>query len=367
MYESAETLLDRYEPQEIGQIVVEPQVTEARFSPCGRFLAATGFDARVRLWNVSGERPMELPAIAGHNGWVHSIVYHPDESIIYSSDSWGQIRATQLTDEGLQVLWSRPNAHDGWIRQIDISRDGKVIASCAPDRRICLWSTEDGSPISQWQGHDEDIQSLRFHPGGNYLATGDAKGVAKLWEYSSGRLIREFDARALWLLHRLQDVGGVRLIRFKPDGKQLACGGVKPSSGGTVQGEPTLLVFDTETAELKATLTLGAASDCFLHDVHWTDDDVLMCVTSGTPGAGKLVMRRIEDEKAFYETTKMPNCLSISLHSKTFNPQLSSEAKRLAIVTTNRNSNGNGRRLNENGEYEGNNSPIFIFRLGKKV
>ena len=93
------------------------------------------------------------------------------------------------------------------------------------------------------------------------------------------------------------------------------------------------------------------------NDVHWTDDGVLMCVTSGTPGAGKLVMRRIEDEKPFFETTKMPNCLSISMIA---------ESKRLAVVTTNRNSNGNGRML-KNGEYPGNNSPIFLFQLGKKA
>ena len=108
-------------------------------------------------------------------------------------------------------------------------------------------------------------------------------------------------------------VGGARLIRFNPVGTQLACGGVKPSSGGTVQGDPTLLIFDTETSELKATLTFGVANDCYLHDVHWTDDDVLICVTSGTPGSGKLIMRRIEDEKAFYETTKMPNCTSVKV------------------------------------------------------
>lgn len=356
MNDSDQAVLERYALNETGQIVVEPQVTEARFSPCGRYLAATGFDSRLRLWDVSAPEHIELAAVTGHNGWVHSVAYHPTERIVYSSDSWGQLRATQIADEAPKEIWSRPNAHDGWVRQIDISSDGKLLASCAPDRRICIWSTSDGSLYAEWKGHDEDIQSVRFSPDGKSIATGDAKGQMKLWEVNSQKMIREFDATKLWLLHRLQDVGGVRLIRFKPDGSQIAAGGVKPSSGGTVQGEPTLIVFQTETAESVATLTLGAVSDCLLHDVHWTKDDVLICVTSGTPGTGKLVMRRIEDEKPFFETTKMPNCHSVSYLE---------ESKRLAVVTTNRNSNGNGRRLNKDGKYEGNNSPIFLFQLGK--
>jgi WD40 repeat protein len=358
MLDTTEALLARYEPQEVAQIVAEPQVNEARFSPCGCYLAAAGFDARVRLWNVSGPKPEEFPAIPGHNGWVHSVVFHPQEPIVYSADSWGQLMGTRLADQSWQPMWQRPQAHDGWIRQIDISSDGRLLASCAPDRRIGLWSALDGQPIAQWLGHDDDIQSLRFHPNGKHLATGDAKGQIKLWDVQSRELIRQFDAGPLWMLHRLQDVGGVRVIRFRGDGQQMACAGVKPANGGTVQGEPTLMVFDTESAELKTTLTFGVANDCFLQDVHWTEDGVLICVTSGTPGTGKIIMRRVEDDKPFFETTKIPNCLSVSLLPS---------AGRMAIVSTNRNSNGNGRRLNKEGEYEGNNSPILLFQLGKQA
>ena len=35
----------------------------------------------------------------------------------------------------------------------------------------------------------------------------------------------------------------------------------------------------------------------------------------------------------------------------------------LAIVATNKGSNGNGRRLDENGQYIGNHSPIHILQM----
>lgn len=357
MSESTEACLAQYEPQEAGIIAADPQVIEARISPCGRILAAASFDARVRLWNIAVDEPQELPSITGHNGWVHCVAFHPQLPLVVSSDSWGQVRATRIDHEMNSEVWRQERAHDGWVRQIDISPDGKLVASCAPDRCVRLWSLEDGALLSEW-ANDADIQSVRFHPGGDSLAAGDARGRVKLWELASKELVRELDASALWLQHRLQDVGGVRVIRFHPDGSHVACGGVKPVNGGTVQGEPTLIIFNVESGKSTATLAFGEAKDCFLQDVHWTDDGILIAVTSGTPGAGKVVLRRVEDEKPFYESTKLPNCQSVSVHAG---------SRRMAIVTTNRNSNGNGRNLNKEGTYAANNSPIHLFRLGKKL
>ncbi|MCA9228100.1 MAG: hypothetical protein KDA47_20905 [Planctomycetales bacterium] len=350
-----QALLQKFEPRETGVITADPQVTEARFSPCGCYLAAGGFDARVRVWDISGDEPTESPAIVGHNGWVHAIVFHPEQDVIYSADSWGQIRATRHDGGEPESLWNVEQAHDGWIRQLDISPDGKLLASAAPDGRVCVWSTADGQRVAEWTGHNEDVQSLRFDPSGKLLASGDAKGKVRLWQVDSGECIREFDAGSLWLLHRLQDVGGVRLIRFNHDGSLLACGGVTPKNGGTVQGKPTLLIFDTASGEQRQSIEFGEDKDCLLHDLVWHADDVLIGVTSGTPGTGKLVMRRPGDEKPFFETTKMANCHSLSYHADT---------NRLAIVATNKGSNGNGRRLNKDGEYEGNNSPIHLLKMG---
>ena len=354
--EDHQALLKRYEPKESSVIAADPQIVEVRFSPDGAMLAAAGYDARVRVWKLDKGVASESNSITGHNGWVHSVTFHPTESTIYSADSWGQLRATRLVDEVPASHWIQPTAHDGWIRQIALNSDGRLLASCAPDKRVCLWDSETGELVGELLGHDEDVQSVQFSPDGQLVATGDAKGKVRVWDVASRKLLRKLDAAELWLLHRLQDVGGVRVIRFNPAGTLVACGGVKPANGGTVQGEPTLLIFDVSTGERMHTLKFGEQKDCQLHDLHWTSDDVLMGVTCGTPGTGKLVFHRLGDEKAFYETTKFPNCQSLSYHAA---------SNTLAVVTTNRNSNGNGRRLNKDGQYEGNTSPIHLFKLGQ--
>ncbi|MGE0759348.1 MAG: WD40 repeat domain-containing protein [Pirellulaceae bacterium] len=351
------TLLQQYEPQAAEVIVADPQVLEARFSASGRLLAGAGYDGRIRIWDVSGDKAVESPAITGHHGWVHSVVFHPTEHLLFSADSWGQIRATRIGAEA-EALWQQTDAHDGWIRQLDISPDGQLLASCAMDGRVALWSTADGRRLGEFREHGCDVQSVRFHPSGQWLASGDGLGKVRIWNVAERRLQTEMDASSLYLLHRLQDVGGVRLIRFHPDGTRMGCGGVTPKNGATVQGEPTLLVFDFPAGKMVQRLSFGEAKDCFLHDVTWQADGVLMAVTSGTPGTGKVVFRRLEDDKPFYETTKLPNCHSLSF---------SYAGRRLAVVTTNRNSNGNGRRLNADGQYPGNNSPIHLFHVGSRT
>jgi len=51
----------------------------------------------------------------------------------------------------------------------------------------------------------------------------------------------------------------------------------------------------------------------------------------------------------------MPNCHSLSVHP---------DAAQLAVVATNRGSNGNGRRLDKEGRYAGNSSPIHFMQMG---
>jgi len=354
MSDEAKQLLERFEPQEYHVLTADPQILAVRFSPDGELLAAGGFDGCVRLWDVSQEAPRELESLRGHDGWVQAIAFSPDGSFLFSSDSWGQLKAWDLTGGDPQLAWKIDGAHDGWLRDLDVSADGKRLVTCGRDQVARIWTAVDGAHLFELRGHNTDVFCARFHPSGEFVVTGDDRGVIKVWGTSDGRCQRELDASVLYLLHRLQDVGGVRLLSFDRAGKTLAAGGTVPKNGATVQGTPTVLLFDFASGELQHRLSLGAASHCFVHEVVLHDAGFVMAVTSGTPGQGQLLFQRPADEKPFFLSIKIPNCHSVQFHAPT---------NRLAVVSTNRGSNGNGRRLNKEGEYEGNNSPIHFFRL----
>jgi len=352
---TTEELQARYTAQPVHQVELDRQLHCARFSPCGKYLIGGDFDAKVRRFAVEGEEPFqELPPLEGHNGWLQPIEFAPEGGLMLTADSWGRISAWSYDDEQPQVKWTNESAHDGWVRMLSISSDGKRLASCGLDKTVRVWSTADGKLERELTGHEHDVRSVQFHPGGKLLVSGDLHGIIKKWDVDKGECVGEIDAGALFIYDRLQDVGGVWCLRFDREGKTLAAAGVKPDNGATVQGVPTTLLFQFESGELLHTLEMGTSKDCYVHDLLLHDDGFVVAVTSGTPGTGQILFHKPGDEKPFFVTNKYPNCHSVSLHP---------DGKRLAVVATNKGSNGNGRRLNKDGEYEGNNSPVHIFEL----
>ena len=356
MNDDAKQLLERYGPKELKPLQTDRQLGQARFSPCGKLLFVGGLDGTIRRWDASANELIELPPLTGHGGWVQAIAFGPDQRL-YSADSWGQLRAWSYSAPEPLVVWSAASAHNGWIRSVTVSPDGKRLATCGLDQIVRVWSAANGSKQLELSGHDEDVFCVAFHPDVRSLVSGDFKGIIKHWDVETGTCMRDFDARVLFKLDRLQDVGGVRCLAFDRDGTMLAASGTTPKVGANVQGNPTILVFDWQTGMMKHSLSLGGEGDGFVYDMHFHPDGFLMAVTSGNPGSGKFLFIRPRDKDPFFVTTKMPNCHSLAVHPN---------GTRLAVTATNGGSNGNGRQL-KNGEYPGNWSPVHLWDMPTKV
>lgn len=348
-------LLEAFQPKEftVLQKTGGHEFSAVRFSPCGKFLVGAAFDAKIARWNLTGEQPQELAPLSGHNGWVSEVAFDPAGQFVFSADTWGRLRATPLADEMPQPKWDVAAAHDGGIRALAVSGDGKFVATGGNDRKVRVWSAEDGRKLHEFDKHADPVLRVAFHADSKSLVSGDLKGIVHQFDVVAGTHVRQFDAGVLFKLDRLQDTGGVRALAFSPDGGLLAVGGTKPAGGGNVQGVPTVLVFDWMAGTLKQTVDLGQASDVYITDVQFHPAGFLMCTNCGNPGAGKLIYRRLEDAAPFYTGTNMANLHSLSLHpNKT----------RLAVVGTNANSAGNG-KLVKDGNYPTNWSPIWLLDM----
>ena len=354
MNDDIASLQTRFTPKEGKPVKLDRQLSAARFTACGKYLLAAGHDGLVRRLDASGDELLELKPLAGHGGWVQRVVPLPTGDVACSADSWGQLRCMSFVDEAAAPRWANVAAHAGWILDLALSPNGTLIATCGVDRAVRVWSVADGSKLHEFLAPEWEALSVTFTPDDASVLAGDLSGKVRQWELASGKITREFDASVLHKRDRLQDVGGARRLLFSPDGTQLLCGGTKPKGGGFVQGSATLLVFEAVTGQLSKTIDFGGDETGYVTDLAWHPAGFLMLTTSGQPGNGKLVFRRLTDDAAFFETTKLPNCHSVALH-----PSL----QKLAVIATNAGSSGNGRNLAKDGTYPGNYTPIHEWTL----
>ena len=395
MNDDLASLKTRFEPKEARQLKLDRQMNAARFTACGRYLLAAGHDGLVRRFDAAVEELPELKPLVGHGGWVQALALPkkrdetPADEVVYSVDSWGQLRCGSFVDEAAAPRWVNKTAHDGWILDVSLSPNGKLLATCGIDRAVRVWSAADGSKLHEFSVPEWEVLSVAFAPDDGSVLAGDLSGKVRQWELASGKLTREFDASSLHKADRLQEIGGARHLLFveapraesqgasdkpkdgapSPDASTLSlrpqpspltpsykllCAGTKPKNGGNVQGLPTVLVFDWASGQLEKSIELGKEGDVYVTDLVFHPAGFLMATASGNPGTGKLVFRRLEDDAAFFETTKMPNCHSLTLHPS---------HQKFAVVATNGGSNGNGRNLTKDGSYPGNFSPIHVWTL----
>lgn len=351
-------LLKRYEPKQLKVLSTERQLFGSRFTPCGKFLISGGFDGLIHRWDATTDEFEPLPAIETHGGWTQAIAVDPASKRLFSGDSWGKLCCWDLVDAQSKPQWTIDAAHESWLRAIAVSADGKLIATCGMDKRVRVRAADSGKLIRDFSGHTDDVFALAFHADNKSVVSGDLQGKIKQWDLSSGQQVREFDAGLLFAAHRLQDVGGVRVLALSPDNSQLVAAGTQPKNGGNVQGVPTILVFDWKSGKLVKTMEVGQASDVYVSDLQFHAAGFLIVTTSGNPGTGKLLYLHIKDQKPFFTSTKMANCKAVSVHPN---------GLRIAVTAVNRGSNGNGRRLGKDGEYAGNSSPIHIFDMPNPV
>lgn len=79
-------------------------------------------------------------------------------------------------------------AHEGGVRAVAVSADGKLIATGGADRKIKLWNP-DGALVRSIDAHDGDVTCLSFSADGTRLASGGADNKVKQWKASDGSLV----------------------------------------------------------------------------------------------------------------------------------------------------------------------------------
>jgi WD40 repeat protein len=220
-----------------------------RCDPSGKYIFAGGQDNAVQRWDIASGKKTTL---TGHESWIRAIAFAANEKLAITADYHGKLLFWPVDAEAPKPVKSI-EAHDGWVRWMTVSPDGKRLATAGNDGVVKLWSLPDCKPIASLSGHGCHVYAAVFAPDGT-VASCDLKGVVKVWDVARGAATREMDAKILYKYDTgfMADIGGARGMAYSPDGKYLACSGITDVSNAFAGvGNPLVVVFDAATGQRK--------------------------------------------------------------------------------------------------------------------
>ena len=201
-------------------------------------------------------------------------------------------------------------AHAGWITDLDLcaptsKAQRETLVTVGHDMLVKTWDARTGAPRAVFAGHKAEtpegylsaLYAVAASPCEAIIASGDRTGEVRIWDLHTEREVAKFtcgDFYTFDAVKRDRSMGGVRRLRFSPDGTKLAVAGIGAVSNvdGFV-GPNRLEVWDWRAGKRLA--VLQDSHNAVLNDVRWTRDGNQLIAGGGGDAGGLLISWSVAD------------------------------------------------------------------------
>lgn len=193
------------------------------------------YDHRCRLTILDPFAPGQNRSrlVGGHRATqydeVRDLIFFPDENQFMFADNSGRIGVTNGEFFGNQKStlggFQLPKSE---ARCLALSPDNTHVAAGLKNGKIQVYSLGDWKQSGEFEGHDEKVTGIAFHPNGRFLVSGSEDKQIIIWDMNSGQEVR-----------RISLEEEVKCLAISPDGSFFA----------VTDTDKWLRLFDLETGE----------------------------------------------------------------------------------------------------------------------
>jgi WD40 repeat protein len=151
------------------------------------YMITSSRDHAVKIWDIQTGNCLQtiekLPSI------VCNVKFIPSQPHIAIGCGGKNIYHwnTQNDELNLEII-----EHDSNILTIDVSHDGRFLATGGEDTQVNIWDLQTKELIKTLVGHGDTIYNVTFSADGNLVASSSRDETVKLWDIKAGQCIKTY-------------------------------------------------------------------------------------------------------------------------------------------------------------------------------